>query len=138
MTGTNPTRRTMVRSSLLGALTLTTGNIIYASTSHVIPAEDTNTSEDLYYRYPAIDDETASEVVGKSHSDFDKVKALVTKRPELARASWDWGFGDWESALGAASHMGRRDIAELLISFGARPTIFTYAMFTNVPFGCKC
>jgi len=41
----------------------------------------------------------------------------------------DWGFGDWESALGAASHMGNRPIAEYLLSKGARPSIFSAAMF---------
>ncbi|MCA9295066.1 MAG: hypothetical protein KC983_01090, partial [Phycisphaerales bacterium] len=41
-------------------------------------------------------------------------------------------FGDWESALGAASHMGRRDIAEFLIAHGARPDIFTHAMLGNL------
>jgi hypothetical protein len=30
--------------------------------------------------------------------------------------------------LGAASHVGRRDIAEFLMSHGARPDIFTYTM----------
>ena len=48
--------------------------------------------------------------------------------PTLARASWDWGFGDWEDALGAASHVGNREIAELLLANGARPTIFSAAM----------
>jgi hypothetical protein len=67
-------------------------------------------------------------IVGASHGNFDKVKELVGERPELAGASWDWGFGDWETALGAASHVGRRDIAEFLISNGARPDIFTYTM----------
>ena len=43
-------------------------------------------------------------------------------------ASWDWGFGDWESALGAASHMGRRDIAEVLLAHGARPSLFSATM----------
>jgi len=52
----------------------------------------------------------------------------VSQHPELAGASWDWGFGDWETALGAASHVGRRDIAELLMSNGARPDIFTFTM----------
>jgi hypothetical protein len=70
----------------------------------------------------------ASGIVGASHGNFDKVKELVNARPELAGASWDWGFGDWETALGAASHVGRRDIAEFLMSHGARPDIFTYAM----------
>lgn len=78
--------------------------------------------------FPKQDYESVRDVVGASHTRFDRVKELVTKRPELAKASWDWGFGDWESALGAASHMGREDIAELLMEHGARPNIFTFAM----------
>lgn len=46
----------------------------------------------------------------------------------LADAAIDWGFGDWESALGAASHVGSRDIAEFLIANGARPPLFSAAM----------
>ena len=46
----------------------------------------------------------------------------------MANAAWDWGFGDYETAIGACSHTGRRDIAEFLISYGARPDIFTFAM----------
>jgi hypothetical protein len=75
-----------------------------------------------------MNDNMVSGIVGASHGNFDKVKELVSKRPELAGASWDWGFGDWETALGAASHVGRRDIAEFLISNGARPDIFTFTM----------
>jgi hypothetical protein len=72
------------------------------------------------------------EIVGASHRNIDRVKALVEMCPPLARASWDWGFGDWETALGAASHVGRRDIANLLIAHGARPDIFTFAMFGDL------
>ena len=82
--------------------------------------------------YPAHDPDLAQEVVGKSHVNYDRVRELVTPRPALAKAVWDWGFGDWESALGAASHMGRRDIAELLLEHGARPNLFTFAMFGQV------
>ncbi len=123
----NGSRRTLVKSSVLGMLAVSTPNLITAntrSTDSMHPSDN----EERYYLYPAIDDGTAKEVVGKSHSDFDKVKALISKRPELSRATWDWGFGDWESAIDAASHIGRRDIALLLIEYGARPTIFTYAM----------
>ena len=59
---------------------------------------------------------------------FARVKELVTAHPSLAKASWDWGFGDWETALGAASHVGNRPIAEFLIEQGAPPTIFSAAM----------
>jgi hypothetical protein len=78
--------------------------------------------------FPSTDPELAGVVVGAAHTDIERVRELVTARPHLARATVDWGFGDWESALGAASHMGRRDIAELLIAHGARPNIFTAAM----------
>jgi ankyrin repeat protein len=40
----------------------------------------------------------------------------------------DWGGGDWESGLGGASHMGRRDIVEFLLEKGARIDIFCAAM----------
>lgn len=82
--------------------------------------------------FPAQDRASVSSVVGASHSNFETVKSLVEKRPALAKASIDWGFGDWESALGAATHMGKREIAEFLISYGARPNIYTYAMMGKV------
>jgi hypothetical protein len=81
---------------------------------------------------PILDPALAREVVGKSHSDFDTVKKLVEARPELAKAAIDWGFGDWESALGAASHTGRRNIAELLLANGARTNLFTAAMLGHL------
>ena len=78
--------------------------------------------------FPAQDPEVVKEIVAASHGNLARVKELVTARPALARASWDWGYGDWETAIDAASHVGNRPIAELLIAHGARPTIFTVAM----------
>ncbi|HKF94299.1 MAG TPA: ankyrin repeat domain-containing protein, partial [Gammaproteobacteria bacterium] len=40
----------------------------------------------------------------------------------------DWGNGDFETALGGASHMGRRDIAEFLLEHNARMDIFAATM----------
>jgi hypothetical protein len=70
----------------------------------------------------------AREIVGVAHRDLARVKELVTEHPSLAKASWDWGFGDWETALGSASHVGNRPIAEFLIDHGTPPTIFSAAM----------
>lgn len=83
-------------------------------------------------RFPEQDAESVREVVGKSHFDLARVTELVTARPALAKAAIDWGFGDWESALGAASHTGRREVAEVLIAQGARPNLFTHAMLGNL------
>jgi ankyrin repeat protein len=71
--------------------------------------------------FPRNDPARVQSVVGSSHGNFEMVRQLVTEQPALAKASWDWGFGDWETALGAASHMGRRDIAKLLLEHGAYP-----------------
>lgn len=63
-----------------------------------------------------------------AHSDLEMTKKLLDKEPALVNAFMDWGAGDWESALGGASHMGRRDIVEVLLERGARIDIFCAAM----------
>ena len=68
------------------------------------------------------------EMVGVSHGNVPRVKELLAQHATLANAAWDWGFGDWETALGAASHVGNREIAALLLDHGARPSIFSAAM----------
>jgi hypothetical protein len=123
----HPTRRAAIKSSLLGLVTVSLPNVLFAKEMTEPDSVDEKNGE-VFYRYPSIDDAIVSQVVGLSHFNLDKVKEFVGKRPELARATWDWGFGDWETALGAASHVGRRDIADYLMQHGARPDIFTYAM----------
>lgn len=66
--------------------------------------------------------------VGVCHRDIDAVRRMLDERPGLVHACWDWGFGDFETGLGAASHTGRGEIAELLIARGARVDIFAAAM----------
>jgi hypothetical protein len=82
--------------------------------------------------FPRQETDAVREVVGASHFDLARVKELVSARPALALATWDWGFGDWETALGAASHVGRVDIAMFLIGHGARPDLFTHAMLGHL------
>jgi hypothetical protein len=72
--------------------------------------------------------EAVKEMVGVSHRDPKRVRELLDLHPGLVSAAIDWAFGDWESALDAASHVGNREIAEFLLSRGARPTIFSAAM----------
>lgn len=93
---------------------------------------ETVTATNIHAGFPSQDPQRVQAVVRFCHFDFDKVRELVSASPELAKATWDWGFGDWESAIGAASHMGRRDIAQFLIDHGARPTLFTHAMMGNL------
>src|SRR4051794_36410605 len=70
--------------------------------------------------------------VANAHGDLDATRAALDTEPQLLNAAWDWGGGDWETGLGAAAHMGRRDIAELLLARGARMDIFAAAMLDQV------
>ena len=78
--------------------------------------------------FPSQDPALAREIVGVSHRDLKRVQELVQRQPALARASTDWGFGDWETCIDAASHVGNKPIADFLLTNGARPTIFSAAM----------
>jgi len=77
---------------------------------------------------PALDLKLVQEFVGKAHGDLNRVKELLAQEPALVNATWDWGGGDFETALGAAAHMGRADIANFLLEHGARLDIFAAAM----------
>ena len=77
---------------------------------------------------PRLDPETVQSFVAHAHGDLDVVSSLLTEEPRLVTAAWDWGGGDWETGLGAAAHMGRRQIALYLIEHGARLDLFAAAM----------
>lgn len=76
----------------------------------------------------SIKPELVQEFVGKAHGDLEAVKKLLTQEPGLLNAAWDWGGGDWETALGAAAHIGRKDIANYLLEHGSRMDLFAAAM----------
>ncbi|HKB09399.1 MAG TPA: hypothetical protein VKD69_02055 [Vicinamibacterales bacterium] len=78
--------------------------------------------------FPSHHPALVKEMVTVSHFNVARVRELLQQHPELAKAAWDWGYGDWETALGAASHTGNRAIAELLLGRGAPPTHFSATM----------
>jgi len=77
---------------------------------------------------PALEAKLVEEFVGNAHGNFARVKELLEAEPALVNATWDWGGGDFETALGAASHMGNKQIANYLLEYGARLDIFAAAM----------
>ena len=72
-------------------------------------------------------------IVTVAHFSLDKAKEIVEPHPQLVKAAIDWGFGDWETPLGAACHMGRKDIATYLLSNGATPSLFSAVLFGDLP-----
>ena len=73
-------RRHFIKSSAFGLIGITAFG---QSSAGVITKDVTATSDDkFFYRYPSMNDEMVSGIVGASHGNFDKVKELVTARPE--------------------------------------------------------
>ena len=83
---------------------------------------------------PALPPDKVRDTVGLAHRDLAGVMKLVEETPLLANAAWDWGGGDFETPLQAASHTGRREIAEYLLSKNARLEIYGAAMLGQLEF----
>ncbi len=72
--------------------------------------------------------EKIKDFVVAGHNNLDKVKTLLVETPTLLYATWDWGGGDFETALEGAGHIGNKDIANYLIAQGARANLFVLTM----------
>jgi ankyrin repeat protein len=72
--------------------------------------------------------EEGNQFIIECHSDLETVKRKLAEKPELASA---FNADMYESALGAAGHMGRSDIAETLLAAGAQMELATAAMMGN-------
>ena len=78
---------------------------------------------------PQLDKALVEKFVRASHGKFDIVKVMLEEHPTLLNAAHDWGRGDFETGLGAASHVGNKDLAQYLLDRGAQANIFTVALF---------
>ena len=73
--------------------------------------------------------DTVKDWVAKAHQrQLDPMRELLKRQPNLIHASWDWGSGDWESALQAAAHTGSREMALFLLDQGSRIDLFATTM----------
>ncbi len=81
---------------------------------------------------PQLDKKLVAEFVRVGHGKFEKVKELLEEHPTLLNAAHDWKNGDFETALGAASHVGHLELAQYLIDKGAQANIFTAALFGRI------
>jgi len=79
-------------------------------------------------RGPRLVADLVRQFVIAGHGNLEMVKEMLAQQPALINATWDWGSGDWETALGGASHMGNKPIAEYLLAHGARMDVFCATM----------
>ena len=83
-------------------------------------------------RGPQMGSAHVKQFVIAGHGNLPLVKEMLAAEPGLINGAWDWGNGDFETALGGASHMGRRDIAEFLLEHNARMDVFAAAMLGHL------
>jgi len=115
----NTSRRLFVKSGLVLTTSMFLPSFDYAKTLPLMDTQD---------KPAPLSAELVQDFVKNAHGNFDRVKELLEKNPTLLNASWDWGNGDFESGMEAAGHTGRVQIAEYLLSKGARMNIFCAAM----------
>ncbi|MBI2517529.1 MAG: twin-arginine translocation signal domain-containing protein [Opitutae bacterium] len=122
----NPRRQFLKASTLLGAALFAGSG--FAQLSPAAAATPPSANPKTPVRLPALGPELVRTFVVAAHGDLAKTQAMLAEEPHLLNATWDWGGGDFETALGGASHMGRRDIALFLLGQGARLDIFAATM----------
>lgn len=67
------------------------------------------------------------EFVFAAHKSLEETQRILEKYPLLLNCTSQFKKGDFETAVGGASHMGRKDIVDYLVGKGARLDIFNYA-----------
>jgi hypothetical protein len=117
------TRRDLIQGGLAMAAGAAATSLVQAQTPPAQPS-----SQGIPDRGPRLDADLVRHFVIAGHGNLDLTRQLLEQQPALLNATWDWGGGDWETALGGAAHMGNRPIAEFLLSRGARMDVFAAAM----------
>jgi ankyrin repeat protein len=128
-------RRHFIRQGLVGAAAATGAGVnqcLGRATQDSLATQATPKEVRLRAQ---MDPKLVNEFVGAAHGSLDKVKEMLAKEPAeqkrrggLVLAERELGLGDLETALGGASHMGKRDIALFLLANGARIDAFCAAM----------
>jgi hypothetical protein len=117
-------RRQLMQGGILMAAATVAGKVVLAQgTSPATSAPD---------RGPQLEADLVREFVVAGHTKLDRTQELLAQQPALINATWDWGRGDWETALGGASHMGNQAIGEFLLAHGARMDVFCAAMMGKI------
>lgn len=114
-------RKTFLTRNLIvgGALTLGPNAMLAASNQE---------EKDLFK------EELITEFVFAAHRSLDETRKILEEHPLLLNCANQFTKGDFETAVGGASHMGRKDIVDYLVGQGARLDIFNYAFLGYADF----
>lgn len=113
----------MDRKNFLQQAALGTGSVLMLPS--FLSAQSNSLSKTTLDPLPA---EKVKEFVIAGHGNLEKVKSMLIEMPTLLYATWDWGGGDFETALEGAGHVGAKDVANYMIGIGARTNLFVLTM----------
>jgi hypothetical protein len=125
------TRKKFLLRGAVAAAAAVFGNRLLTAqpgTSAPVPSPSRENVPDFPEHDAQIDRALVKRFVIAGHFSLPAVKEMLASDPTLINGAIDWGNGDFETALGGASHMGRRDIAEFLLEHNARIDIFAATM----------
>jgi hypothetical protein len=134
------TRKQFLIGSSVAAVGLLCGRgLLQAQPANSPPApaqsvtpESADNVPDFPEHHPQLDRARVKRFVIAGHGNLPAVKAMLAEESNLINGAIDWGNGDFETALGGASHMGRRDIAQYLLEHNARMDIFAATMLGQI------
>ena len=123
-------RRSFVTATAAGFVVMPSGLLIPPSPAQQAPPSAPTPANQPARppRPPALQPEMVREFVAAAHTNLPRTKEMLAAETGLLNATWDWGGGDFEMAIGGAGHMGRKDIALWLIEQGGRMDIFVATM----------
>ncbi len=108
-------RKKFINSSLLGLATaVVTPTLMFPQSQKKEPDQ--------------LDTKLVKDFVIAGHSNLALVKEMLQEHPNLIYSPYDWGSGDFEEAIEGAGHLGNKEIANYLISQGARVSLFVLTM----------
>lgn len=127
---TSVSRKRFLVGTGVAALGALLGRGVFAQPGVTSPAPTASSKDvpDFPDHDPQLDPARVKRFVIAGHGNLEAVKEMLAAEPGLINATHDWGKGDFETALGGASHIGRRDIAEFLLEHNARMDIFAATM----------
>jgi len=121
-------RRGFLVTGLAASAAMASSQLLAQEGSQQLGSSDNKTPSEIARQHGRQDLDVVFAFIKAGHGDFARVKEMVEQDPKLVFAAWDWGGGDWETALGGASHTGHREIAKYLLAQGARIDCFCAAM----------
>ena len=124
------TRRSVLKSAVTGAAALSAIPVMAQDAKQ----ERWGDIPDFPEKTPPLETKLVKKFVIAGHGNLTYVKEMLEAYPTLLNACHDWGTGDFETALEGAGHMGNTEIAEFLVSKGARMNIFCAAMLGHLAF----